>query len=178
VNPLPVELTKFEASCSSDEILVSWETASEKDASHFDLETSIDGENWNRITVVDAVGNSIQTQQYAFKDVVRASNQYYRLSQVDLNGVTEMYHPIAVHCEMNSHVKVCPNPVQGGVQILNLGKYGATISISTSEGRTVYTTYTDQNFVQISAENFEAGTYFVHIRLADGTTVLEKIIKQ
>lgn len=178
VNPLPVELTKFEASCSSDGILVTWETASEKNASHFDLETSIDGETWNRITSVSAVGNSTQTQQYAFNDVVRASIQYYRLSQVDLNGATEMYQPIAVQCEMNANVLVYPNPVQGQLQLLNLGSNGATISISTTEGRTVYASSTNQNFVQIPTENFESGTYFVHIRLADGTTVLEKIIKQ
>lgn len=178
VNPLPVELTKFEASCSSDGILVSWETASEKNASHFDLETSIDGETWNRITSVSAVGNSTQTQQYAFNDVVRASIQYYRLSQVDLNGATEMYQPIAAQCEMNTNVLVYPNPVQGQLQLLNLGKNGATISISTTDGRIVYTSSTDQNFVQISTENFESGTYFVHIRLSDGTTVLEKVLKQ
>ena len=178
VNPLPVEITKFEATCSSDGVLVSWETASEKDASHFDLETSTDGENWNRITSVSAVGNSAQMQQYAFNDAVRASIQYYRLSQVDLNGTREMYQPIAAQCEMDTHILVYPNPVQSYLQLLNLGNNGAMISISTTDGRTVYTSSTNQNFVQIPTENFESGTYFVHIRLADGTTVLEKIIKQ
>ena len=55
---LPVELLSFTATPYDREVILDWETATEKDVDYFILEPSDDAQNWEEITQVDAVGNS------------------------------------------------------------------------------------------------------------------------
>ncbi len=74
-----------------------WATASEKDASHFVVERSADGEQWIAVGERAAAGNSTQTQNYSYLDVFNEFNiHYYRLMQYDIDGALDIYGPIAI----------------------------------------------------------------------------------
>ncbi|MEL6925354.1 MAG: hypothetical protein AAFO94_15005, partial [Bacteroidota bacterium] len=92
LSPLPVELTAFDLRQINQNVEISWETATEVNASHFDVERSIDGQNFETIGSVRAAGNSVSTQWYDLTDDdVFAGVYYYRLRQVDLDGMSTTY---------------------------------------------------------------------------------------
>ncbi len=93
---LPVELTQFEATPYPQWNVIKWTTASENNSSHFDLEVSIDGEDWRKITSKSAAGNSTEEIKYSYIDYNINSLVYYRLQQFDIDGQFKTYGPISI----------------------------------------------------------------------------------
>ncbi len=110
--PLPVELLSFNASCVEDQNILNWQTASEHNSSHFDIEKSRDGQTWNVIGQQNAAGNSNELLSYQFVDSEKNNaTAYYRLNQVDFDGKNEYFGPVALTCEQNSfEASTLPNP--------------------------------------------------------------------
>ncbi len=84
---LPVEWTSFQARAVNDEVVLTWQTATEVDNDHFAVERSYDGETFEEIGQVQGNGDSEEVRDYKFVD--RAPGQgmvYYRLMQVDFDG--------------------------------------------------------------------------------------------
>jgi hypothetical protein len=93
---LPVELTQFEGFPYPQFNVIKWTTASENNSSHFDLESSTDGENWRVINTKPSAGNSTEEIKYSWIDYNLNSITYYRLQQHDIDGKFETYGPISV----------------------------------------------------------------------------------
>jgi hypothetical protein len=111
--PLPVELLSFTAECANESIILKWQTASEYNSSHFEIEKSTDGLNWNTIGQLPAAGNSNELLSYSLEDASKRTNtSYYRLNQVDIDGLQKYYGPISPMCESVNHLngKTIPNP--------------------------------------------------------------------
>lgn len=94
--PLPVELSQFEGDLYPLFNVIKWSTESENNSSHFDLESSIDGENWRKITTIPSAGNSTEELKYSYIDNNLNSIVYYRLQQFDIDGKFETYGPIVI----------------------------------------------------------------------------------
>ena len=94
--PLPVELGKFEGIVYTMFNLVNWTTESENYSSHFDLESSNDGNNWKTITTKPAAGNSNEQIRYSYIDNDLSEVVYYRLQQFDIDGKSETFGPIVI----------------------------------------------------------------------------------
>ena len=121
---LPIELKSFTAVWNSQKPLLSWETATEKNVSHFEIERSIDdGFNFEKVAEQTANGNSRTTQTYQFTDAKApqtASNQtlYYRIRTVDFDGTAD-YTPIRSlkTTTKPTDVVVSPNPSNGNIRL-------------------------------------------------------------
>ena len=94
--PLPVELSQFEGIEYTMFNLIKWTTESENNSSHFDLESSNDGNNWKTITTKPAAGNSNEQISYSYIDNNLSEIVYYRLQQYDIDGKSETFGPIVV----------------------------------------------------------------------------------
>ena len=94
--PLPVELGKFEGILYPMFNLINWTTESENNSSYFDLESSIDGENWKFVTTKNAAGNSNEKINYSYIDNNLSEIVYYRLQQFDIDGKYETFGPIVI----------------------------------------------------------------------------------
>ena len=91
LTPLPVELTKFTVQKDKNGALLAWTTNSEINNSHFEIEFSYDGVNWNTVGIVQGAGNSFEINTYQFThNEIGSGIHYYRLKQVDFDG-TESY---------------------------------------------------------------------------------------
>jgi uncharacterized protein YdbL (DUF1318 family) len=170
--PLPIDLLSFNAYCNDQGIAdLSWQTASEHNSSHFDVEKSRNGLDWKVIQTIPAAGNSNELITYQTVDIVNSEIQYYRLNQVDIDGTNKYYDPIAVDCD-NSDKEVIhtyPNPSNEGFSVLvnnpkNIGDGKLTIvdatgalvsqkSISIQDGVNIF-------FIK---ENLTRGIYFIQI---------------
>ena len=88
---LPIELTYFDAKNGGNSTKISWQTASEKNNAHFNIQRSRDGQNFTRIGQVKSIGNSQTAQNYQFTDDSNLQGvNYYRLEQVDFDGTTAL----------------------------------------------------------------------------------------
>jgi predicted RNA-binding protein with TRAM domain len=137
--PLPVELLSFNASCLENQTVLTWQTASEHNASHFDIEKSTDGTNWRVIGQVQAAGNSTELLSYNFVDNDK-SNAYYRLNQLDIDGKNEYFGPISSSCESGKFkFLTSPNPSnsQFNLQIYSNVNESVNIEIQDLNGKVV-----------------------------------------
>ncbi|MDR3666439.1 MAG: T9SS type A sorting domain-containing protein, partial [Ignavibacteriaceae bacterium] len=91
-SPLPVELTSFTASVNGKNVLLTWSTASEKNAYYYSIErasvkNNIIQNDWIIAGEVKAAGNSLSPKLYSFIDKnISVGKFIYRLKMVDLDG--------------------------------------------------------------------------------------------
>ena len=84
---LPLELISFSGKNTPDGNLLNWSTASENNTSHFNIERSENGVDFETIGSVAAAGNSKIIQNYAFTDVYPyVGENLYRLKMIDIDG--------------------------------------------------------------------------------------------
>jgi hypothetical protein len=94
---LPVELLYFEGVKYPTFNSLRWVTASEHNSSHFIIERSGNGDNWDVIGNKDAAGNSQSKINYFYLDnYTNQFNVYYRLVQYDIDGKFKIYGPIII----------------------------------------------------------------------------------
>ncbi|MDX1652406.1 MAG: hypothetical protein R3277_07940 [Brumimicrobium sp.] len=84
---LPIELSDFDVVSVDGENRILWSTYSEINNSHFIIEHSLDGLNWEEVGQVSGAGNSSEVLFYEFTHrSAQPEVEYYRLSQVDFDG--------------------------------------------------------------------------------------------
>lgn len=110
-NPLPVELTLFDAHLSGNQVDLVWETATELNNDFFEVQRSIDGNNFETIEIISGAGTTKETQNYRTVDYQPlAGTSYYRLRQVDFNGDYEFSKVVTVNNNGQVNVSLYPNP--------------------------------------------------------------------
>lgn len=178
VNPLPVELTRFEANCVENETVLSWETASEQQAEKFILETSSDALFWQKLEEIPAHGNSSTTQTYEARNKQRELT-YYRLLQRDFNGNIHDYGIVVSDCGLGDDIRVFPNPMHDQVTFLYLPEStaGLTIEIFAADGRIVKVLSTKNNSAVLDINELNSGIYTYSIRNTQNKIKQGKLIK-
>ncbi len=119
VSALPVELLHFDAVKYNNDVLLTWTTAMQWNHSHFDIERSTDGTQFNFLTTVEGESFTHETQAYEVFDFnPNHGVNYYRLKQVDLDG-TITYSDIRLVNFQDNHKKIMvyPNPTNTLVHI-------------------------------------------------------------
>ena len=183
-NALPVELMRFDAIEEGEEVLIEWETAQETNASHFMVEKSRDGQNFEPVYREDASGVSTRSHQYyeALDEHPYVGVSYYRLKMVDLDGTYSYSDLKAVEIKVIAEVMLFPNPV---FDILYV-KYGeeanekVLIEVYNQQGQLLYRGYEVMmdSEVMISAEKMNVsapGTYILNIHGNTGSQSLRFI---
>jgi hypothetical protein len=94
-----IKLSSFIATPKSGKIILSWNTASETDNVGFNLYRA-ESENGEYIQINDSLipskGSSTQGASYEFadNDVKNRKTYYYKLEDIDLNGISTLHGPI------------------------------------------------------------------------------------
>jgi hypothetical protein len=100
--PLSVKMKSFDGWKGIDYNLLTWVTSAETNNRYFELERSIDGNNYSAIGRVEGALNSSVEKRYSFKDNEPLYTGYYRLKQVDASGnitysrVVRIIRPVTV----------------------------------------------------------------------------------
>ncbi|MEM6641610.1 MAG: hypothetical protein AAF616_01410 [Bacteroidota bacterium] len=176
---LPVELTSFDAKPEGNGIMVQWETATEINNSHFDLETSYDSEEWSFLARIKGQGNSNELVSYEFFD--RSNYQsplYYRLKQFDFDGAYAYSKIVYVEPEnLDFSFSLSPNPVNDLLEIQATSKIERVKVISLS-GSIVFQDAPDRFTLEVPTKDFEDGAYVVLLEFSQGARIIKsKIIK-
>jgi len=116
IAPLPVDFEYLNGDCEKGKVTLTWRTASELNASHFEVERSNDGYSWDNIGWIEAQGTTPFATDYSFEDPEnqRGNMAYYQLRQFDFDGVQEVFGPISVTCKgEEDYFVIYPNPTSG-----------------------------------------------------------------
>ena len=95
---LPVELEQFEATCSGDNRVISWVTASEHNTRNFELQYSYNGADFYQLAIVQANGNSATEQHYTYSDNSASDKVYYRLKVIDNDNSFSYSQVVVADC--------------------------------------------------------------------------------
>lgn len=187
-NPLPVELSTFYLQRQNASVLLRWETSSEKNNFYFEIQRSMNAEEWEAIAQVKGANTSTVIRRYEYWDI-NAPNHliYYRLKQVDKDGNFGFSYISFVEGLKTDEIQVSifPNPVEGQLS-LKISS-GAMIRISQMEiyngkGQRIYqhpTTELNDAFQEKElhfAQHFEPGIYSCLLVLGEKTFRLKFIV--
>lgn len=186
---LPIELTKFKAErAGRGNVLINWQTASERDNDYFLLERSFDGEIFRTIQNIDGAGTSLVVRNYDYLDEVGDDFEgtiYYRLRQVDFNG-DDSYSVIrsVEISDFNKQLEILPNPANESVELKFYSKFAgesSSVIIYDVNGKAVFSKeiINDKglNSLLVNIESFQRGVYTVKISNSS-TTLVDRLIKQ
>lgn len=162
---LPVDLMYFKANLKDDYAELIWATAMEENNSHFEIQRSLDGRNFEQIAEEPGNGNSMNIIQYKYQDVdipIQNNPIYYRLKQVDFDGAFE-YSPIVyVKSGEEKMANVYPNPA---IDFVNISKNGYRFSVKLLDrsGTIVELRENEMDNAQIPVDHLPNGFYIVQI---------------
>ena len=180
---LPVELLSFEAAVTDGIVELDWQTATETSNSHFTIERSANGTDFEAFMEVSSTSPA-GGQSYTIQDPAPFYGvSWYRLSQTDYNGATTQLRTAAV-LNNNTPVKrfqAFPNPFGSSIKITTVGMEGAPVEISLTDlyGRVIsketINHTADHAVYTLQAGDLPTGLYQVTISgvLANGTRVSE-----
>lgn len=170
IAPMPVTLSKvFTAKLATSGIVdLKWATASEQNNSRFIIKHSIDGIVFTSLSVILSKG--ADGAIYSTIDFnPQEGNNYYELSQVDMDGTTKIlgYQTVKVSLK-NTAITIYPNPVNGlefSIAAPLVNTPTVQVSISNLSGLQVY----NKTFIKT-----EGGVYpiFLGSKLAPGIYVV------
>ena len=108
---LPVDLVRFDGENTTEGNKLTWKTTSETNNQGFEIERSSDAKSFVSIGYLKGNGDSNQSRDYAFIDLLPDAITYYRLKQIDFDQSFSYSRIITVKRRAeSSKVKVYPNP--------------------------------------------------------------------
>jgi hypothetical protein len=95
---LPVELIELKGFPKENTNIIKWSTATEYNVSHFTIERSYDGINYEHVATLIASGFTTINSNYRVIDLVPyAGISYYKLTEYDFDGYLEILGVVAVN---------------------------------------------------------------------------------
>ncbi|MCF2491753.1 putative type IX secretion system sortase PorU2 [Dyadobacter chenhuakuii] len=183
---LPVNLISFNAHAEQDQVKVTWKTASESNNSHFLVERSYNGKNFESIGMVEGKGTTEVQSDYVFQDLKPLSGtSYYRLKQVDgdvtingklVKGKVTQSRLVSVSREVSKFLVISPNPVSDVAEIaLDAPVAIKSWNLIDVKGRAIKS---NQTGLKIDVSNLASGEYIVEILTENGDLYHKKVVKK
>ena len=192
LTPLPVKMLNFTAVLQDPQTArLDWVTASELNNDHFIVERSLDGVNFDEVGTVKGNGTTGDEHTYTYLDkhidLLLSKTIYYRLKQVDINGLvidpgTGVREVILSQIVKSGETKVWYNREETRmyVNIDRTSQMNASILITDISGKILASQniMTNNGITQLTLnmENFAKGIYTITI--SDNTgTYTSKVMK-
>jgi hypothetical protein len=181
---LPVTYSYFNAKKVNNDAVLTWETAQEKNADYFEIQTSIDGKSFTALSRIKAAGNSSTPKSYTYVDKnISTGDHFYRLKQVDIDDKAEYSNVRLVENNAINQkgLLVAPNPASDNIRIQTGQSSEARIlNIYTVDGRKVYTKNiaAAEKETSVSTAALQSGIYIAELRGANGNNEYSKFTVQ
>jgi beta-glucanase (GH16 family) len=182
---VPVELSYFKAEKVENNNILHWETLSELNNSHFEIQRSKNGIDFENIGTVQGKGTSLELKKYNFIDNDPLMNSYYRLNQIDFDGTITYSTILNVEREKIkvSNISFYPMPVRENLIIEFESRVSDRfyLTIRTINGSVVFGKWFNinhgENKLEIDFKDLPKGSYIVQLKSAK-KVINHQIIKQ
>jgi len=132
----------------AETIHLTWQTVWEWDNNHFEVQHSIDGNDFTTLAEIKGQGTTVFISNYQYRHLDPLSGiQYYRLRQVDFDGTFAYSDVVAINFDKNTTLNFSfwPNPARGQIEVSLPGIPQQPLEVSLTNG-----------LGQVQALNFEA----------------------
>jgi hypothetical protein len=188
ISALPIDMLSFTGKNLNHVNYLNWETATETNNDHFEVQRSADGNTFQLIGKVNGAGTSSQIHYYSFNDQpAPAGLSYYRIKQVDLNGAFSYSNIVALTDVQNQVIveNLYPNPTSKDMNFdfITTTKGLLTVDICDVLGRIVLSEVKSvsegRNNLTARMSELSTGTYYMKIRFnGTGYQSVHKVIKE
>jgi len=162
---LPIVLSSFNAMAQRNKVLLSWQTSTESGNKNFEVQHSIDANNYTTIATIAGIGTSALRNDYTFTDATPwAGTNYYRLKQIDQNDHFTYSRVITAKTDMGNTLAIVPNMVTSNLVIQASAKTQAVIMNGQGMVLQQLNLFPGRN--QFSVAGMESGMYL--LRSANG----------
>jgi hypothetical protein len=176
----PVQLIFFGAEPTTQGVKLSWSTASELNVDSYIAEKSIDGRSFSEITTVPGHGTATERNDYtAFDTRPSLGKNYYRLTEVDLDGTRHTFRVVEVDYTGGKGMTLYPNPISGGQITLELNfvpESDVLVSIVDLRGK-VLTEFVFRESTTTVPLQLAGGIYVMTVRSGDFRSVNRVAVK-
>jgi hypothetical protein len=171
---LPMDLVYFKGSLQNNSTFLQWETINENNSSHFVVERSIDGRNFESIGTVAAAGNTTTANQYSHIDNDAANLStviiYYRLKMVDTDTKYKYSAIVTIYlADIANRIVISPNPATDETKVMITATLNgkAQWKLTDNNGRVVMQNSIHirkgSNNLTINIGNLSSGLYYLNI---------------
>ncbi|MBS1508401.1 MAG: T9SS type A sorting domain-containing protein [Bacteroidetes bacterium] len=172
---LPVELLFFKGKLNTNDVQLTWATASETNFNYFIVERSADGKSFQQLGTVSGSGTSKSRHDYSFTDSRPLSGiNYYRLKEVDFDQMVTSLGIVSANFNGAKDFTVFPNPVSSGSSLTIYANFndepGVKISITDLSGKPVTELLLNSQEVQLPV-TLSPGLYIVTFQSASAKRV-------
>jgi hypothetical protein len=181
---LPVVLTDFSAYNEEDQkVLLYWQTSSEYNTAHFEIENSSDGIQYTVIGKILASENQNLLTNYEFTDLDPGlGNQYYRLKMTDNDGLVSYSSTRAVKLKSNEEtLRIFPSSLQPNQPLYiewvpSDDAEIANIHVMDILGRLIFTTVINPGINQTNVPSMNPGLYYAVVQHGLENNFVKKMI--
>jgi len=185
--PLSVEFNGANLICNNNFAELFWSTASEKNSSHFVIESSTDGLNWTVEGVIDAAGNSDELSNYRFaiQNPGLTEDAYVRLSEIDIDGNASVLGTFALNCDSEKGIITYPNPSSASFNlVINDEQFtgNASVKIINAQGSQVVATRNIEvengiNSYLFDTSGLAPGMYYIQVSNGTFTSIVKHSLR-
>ncbi len=181
---LPLDFLSFTAREVNGRVQLDWVTTNEENVSHFLIERSRNGLDFNTIGELPAVNISSTVNDYQFEDKNPAIGfNYYRVTEIDFDGYSESTEIVFVLIETDESINInlYPNPILNNRLTIssNISLAGARYQIINLSGQALVNGRftSDLQNQTITVNHLNSGLYLIRIEMPDRVFDI-KFIKQ
>jgi hypothetical protein len=171
---LPVDYITLEALPQGKKVVVKWTSFSESNLSHYEIEKSLDGVSFVKMSDQVALGNQGRTQNYSAIDANPVNGfNYYRIKVYDIDGRFQHSKIVSAQMSASTGYSIFPNPNSGDyVKIsseVSLPNEDLQLTITDVSGRVVYTktiqagSQVSSNTIELYSLNLSSGLHFINL---------------
>lgn len=173
----PVEFIAFSVENIDGISYIRWQTSSEINNDHFEIERSNDARTWEMISSIATVGTTNDVQAYEYQDerIKKSGEYYYRLKQIDEDG-TWGYTGIKKVSVLIDEIIFYPNPTEDklNVDISYEGSY--IIELYDLQGQLIFVDKVICH-AEFHIKQFDTGTYYAIVKQNDKIIAKRYILK-
>ena len=176
---VPVNIISFTGKAYSDYNKISWTVNNEIDNAYFEIERSIDEKSFDKIGVVNTIGNITEQHSYSFEDSKPLEKAYYRFKQVDKNGAYTYSNIVPINRKEKMSIKLYPNPTNNYLFLFinPIAENNFTATIVDGIGKVVLVQKNIQPTISYSFDvtSLPKGIYYLHLN-NENTSLIEKVV--
>jgi glucose/arabinose dehydrogenase len=178
--PLPLTLQNLQAKSFTTYNEVKWETLTENNTDHFDVEYGFGGRNYQVAGSLKASGNATGSSYVFHHDIQMTQKVFYRLRMVDHDG-SGKYSPVVIVSPLNKKMELILYPIVVNNQQFKINSNAAIneVDIFNNTGTMIFHRQIGgaSGYFTINLPSLPASSYWVRIS-GDNEKITKQIIVQ
>ena len=179
---LPTTLTYFRSAQNAGNVLLTWQTQTEINTDHFDVEAATDGQIFSYLGTVPSAGTSSVPKNYSYQqNNVPVGDDYYRIKQVDKDGRCT-FSQVTRETISDNHTEIFiyPNPASGIAVVKHpQAKAGDKLELYSPTGKKMSTQSLQPGSLETTVDltSYPKGNYFFMLSCSGANETIKFTLK-